>query len=320
MGEFDLIRRYFSPPVNHTVLAGGDDAALVQPSVEMELAVSTDLLMGERHFFLDMDPARLACKAASVNLSDMAAMGAVPRWLLLGLSLPQYNEAWVAAFSQAFRDILALHGVDWVGGDTASGSWALAVTIMGEVPRGKALRRAGARCGDDIWVSGTLGDAALGLGYRRGDYPLDQPVARLAMERFELPTARLALGQALRGMAHAAIDLSDGLLADLGHILHASGVGAWVDLPAIPVSAYQPGMWYDKAWQQRVLQGGEDYELCFCVAPEHRPAILTLSDQLSLPLARIGGITAERAQRSLRDDQGCEVALAWRGFDHFCQT
>lgn len=317
MGEFDLIRRYFSPPTRHTRLAGGDDAALIVPTHGSELAVSTDLLVAEQHFFVDMAPERLGHKAAAVNLSDMAAMGATPRWVVLGVVLPRIDELWLATFSHGFHQLLVRHDVDWVGGDTTAGPLALAVTVMGEVPQGQALRRSAARAGDDIWVSGTLGDAALGLDCRLGRCALPDAARTLVLDRFELPEPRVELGEALRGLAHAAIDLSDGLLADLNHLLCASQVGAILELASLPVSIAQPGTGQDDDWRRRVLQGGEDYELCFTAEPRHRAAISVLSARLGLPLNRIGKVTPDAAQRELRDAQGRAVPLAWQGFDHF---
>ncbi len=318
MGEFDLIRRYFSPPVLHTRLAGGDDAALIVPSSrDTELALTTDLLVAGQHFFMEMEPERLGYKAAAVNLSDIAAMGAQPRWALLGLVLPTMDEPWVEAFSRGFRQSLASYQVDWIGGDTTAGPMALAVTMVGEVPQGQALRRSGACVGDDIWVSGTLGDAALGLDYRLGRCQLPEVACKLALERFELPVPRVELGMALRGLAHSAIDLSDGLLADLDHLVTASRVGAVLEVGCLPVSLAQPGTWRDVEWCRRVLQGGEDYELCFTAEPCHRSGLSQLGAQLGVPLTRIGTVTAEPKQRLLRDPQGVEMSLAWRGFDHF---
>ncbi len=317
MGEFDLIRRYCRPAVRHTVLAGGDDAALLAPAAGMELAVSHDLLVAGRHYFETMDPERLARKAVAVNLSDMAAMAAVPRWVLLGLVLPRFDEAWVAAFCRGFESALTEANVDWVGGDTTAGPAALAVTVLGEVPRGKALRRSGARPEDDIWVSGTLGDAALGLGCLQGTCFLEATAERLALSRFEQPAARLDLGYGLRDLAHAAIDISDGLLGDLDHVLTASGVGAVVQLGALPVAPFQPGDGHDPAWRQRVLAGGEDYELCFTAAPHRRAAIETLGQSLSLPLTRIGMVTGHAAERRIVGLDGGDVLMPWRGFDHF---
>ncbi|WP_297455797.1 thiamine-phosphate kinase [Ferrovum sp.] len=318
-GEFELIRRYFRPPTRHTLLAGGDDAALIVPQTAHELALSTDLLVGGQHFFPDMDPHRLGRKAAAVNLSDMAAMGATPRWVLLGLTLPVPPlESWVAAFSQGFREALGAHDVDWIGGDTTAGPLALAVTIIGEVPDGQALRRSGAHAGEDVWVSGTLGDAALGLDWRLGRCPNLAPAARdFVLERFECPTPRVALGQALRALASAAIDISDGLLADLGHLLDASGVGAQLELARIPTSAAQPSGPADPDWQRRVLQGGEDYELCFTAPAARRSELEALGRAGEVALTRIGRVTAVPDERCMQDERGLSVSVSWRGYDHF---
>ncbi|NDU85118.1 MAG: thiamine-phosphate kinase [Ferrovum sp.] len=320
MSEFDLIRRYFSPPTRHTLLAGGDDAALIAPRGGWELALSTDLLVAEHHFFSAMDPERLGYKAAAVNLSDMAAMGAVPRWVLLGITLPKVHEPWLDAFSRGFQGLLNEHGVDWIGGDTTAGPLSLAVTIIGEVPAGQALRRSGAQAGDDIWVSGTLGDAALGLDWCRGSCPtLTDEIRNIALDRFERPTPRLTLGQSLRGLAHAAIDVSDGLLADLGHILNASAVGAVVELEAIPVSPGQPSNPEDVDWQRRVLHGGEDYELCFTAPSRHRHHIVAVAAAEQILVTRIGVISAVATERVLRTAQGRAVVVPWQGYDHFVE-
>src|SRR5512145_2793 len=207
LSEFDIIARYFSPATSHTVLAGGDDAALVAVRPTMELVVSTDMLVGGRHFYEDAPAYDVGYKSLAVNLSDMAAMGALPRWATLSLALPAADEAWLDAFARGFLDLARLHDVDLIGGDTTRGPLNICVQILGEAPAGKALRRSGARPGDDVWVSGALGDAAAALAHRRGELELRGADLATALERLQRPQARLALGQGLIGMASSAIDV-----------------------------------------------------------------------------------------------------------------
>jgi thiamine-monophosphate kinase len=240
MTEFDLIRRYFTHAARGAVLGVGDDAALVRVAARNELAVSADMLVEGRHFHAGADPQRLGHKALAVNLSDLAAMGAKPRWATLALALPKIDEKWLGAFSRGFMALARRYAVALVGGDTTRGPLNIAVQIMGEVPAGKALRRDGAKAGDDVWVSGYLGEAAMALdmieskGWRR----ISAADRRMLEARLHEPTPRVALGAALRGVAHSAIDISDGLLADLGHICERSRVSAkieWEAVPAMPL-------------------------------------------------------------------------------------
>jgi thiamine-monophosphate kinase len=314
--EFDLIARYFSPQTTHTLLAGGDDAALIVVGEGMELAVSTDMLVGGRHFLEDADPHGVGYKSLAVNLSDMAAMGATPRWATLSLALPAADEQWLAAFARGFLELAAEHGVDLVGGDTTRGPLNICVQIMGEVPGGKALRRTGARPGDTVWVSGSIGDAALGLAYLQGEIPIDRAEAELLVARLERPAPRVALGRALLGIATSAIDVSDGLVADLGHIAQRSGVRAVLDWEQVPITAAALRRRDTAAVRRCVLAGGDDYELCFTAPPARRDDLLTLSTRLGLPLTSIGRIGAGEGVE-VRDAQGALMALPQRGFDHF---
>ncbi len=321
VSEFDLIRRYFVHPTPATRLGVGDDCALLACESGQELAVSTDLLVAGRHFLATTDATRLGYKAAAVNLSDMAAMGAQPRWVTLGLSLPQVDEPWLQAFSQGFHDCLQAHDTDWVGGDTTAGPLTIAVTILGQVPVGQALRRSLACAGDDIWVSGTLGDAALGLRYLQSTPDSNPPPTAadraFCIQRLEQPTPRVALGLALRGWAHAAIDVSDGLLADLGHVLQASGVGARVFLERLPRSpALQRHLAQNPQDVGLLLRGGDDYELCFTATAQVAPQIQALGQRLDLALTRIGEVTCQNT-RQLLDAQGHPVDTSWQGYDHF---
>src|SRR5689334_5240126 len=288
LGEFDIIRRFFMPPTDHTVLAGGDDAALIAVRAGMELAVSTDALIAGRHFFEDADPYGVGWKCMAVNLSDMAAMGATPRWATLALSLPRSDEQWLEPFARGFLDLAADHGVDLIGGDTTRGPLMVCVHIMGEVPAGQALRRAGARAGDDLWISGAVGDAALALAHARGDLRLHASDLDYAFKRLNQPHPRVQLGQSLLGFASAAIDVSDGLMADVQHIATASAVRAVLHWEQIPLSPVAKSYRAHPIVCQAALAGGDDYELAFTAAPGVRAEIEALPGQLGLALTRIG--------------------------------
>ncbi|CAL93127.1 thiamine-phosphate kinase [Azoarcus olearius] len=315
-GEFALIQRHFSRPCGHTALAGGDDAALLHPRPGMELAVSADMLVAGTHFFPDADPHDLGWKTLAVNVSDLAAMGADPRWALLSLALPAADDAWIAAFADGFYACAERFGVDLAGGDTTRGPLTLSVTILGEVPRGQALTRAGANAGDDIWVSGQPGLAALGLEMLRGTFAPTADGER-CLAALHRPQPRVALGQALRGLASAALDISDGLLGDLGHILVQSRCGATLHEDALPLAAlYATGA--SPALARRcLLAGGDDYELLFCAPPAARAAITALGPALALPLTRIGTLSDAPGTVALRSADGTLTALAARGYDHF---
>jgi thiamine-monophosphate kinase len=313
--EFDLIARHFTRPAPGAVLGVGDDAALMRLSPGMELAVSTDMLVAGRHFFPDTDPYRLGRKALAVNLSDLAAMGAQPRWATLALALPEADEAWLAAFSAGLLDLAAEHGVDLVGGDTTRGPLNLCITILGEVEAGRALRRDAAQVGDDLWVSGDIGGAALGLRHLQGQVNLPEAARCAAVARLETPTPRVALGRALIGLARAAIDLSDGLLGDLGHILERSGVGAEVAVETLPLHPALSQVSPELA-RTCALAGGDGYELCFTAPTTQRAAIEAAAASVGVAVSRIGVIRAESGL-SLRDRAGAEVAPPGRGYDHF---
>lgn len=321
MPEFDLIQRYFTRSTPGVELGVGDDAALLRIAPGMELAVSTDMLVQGTHFFPDADPRLLGHKALAVNLSDMAAMGAQPHWALLALSLPAEDSAWLQAFSEGFFALAAAHGVALIGGDTTRGPLDVCVTIMGQAPQGAALRRSGARPGDDIWVSGTLGEAALALAHLRGEIALPSAELEACTCRLHQPQPRVALGLALRGLASSAIDISDGLLADLGHILEQSGAGAQVDVGALPVSPLLRARLAAPAPERGMalrcaLAGGDDYELCFTAAPARRNEIAALVARLSCPLQCIGTITAGGCCE-LRDTDGAILQMKETGYDHF---
>ena len=306
----------FAHPGRHTLLGVGDDAALLVPSADRVLAVSADMLVAGRHFLPDTDPHRLGRKALAVNLSDLAAMGAQPRWALLSIALPRPDEAWLEAFSAGFLAEAQAHDVDWVGGDTTAGPLNLSVTILGEVEAAQALRRSGAQPGDDVWVSGTLGDAALGLAALQGRFPLPEPARSFCLARLEQPSARVALGRALAGRAHAAIDISDGLLADLCHLLAASGCGADLDFARMPLSPALAGCAHEPLVQEAILAGGDDYELCFTAAAADRAAILTAARDAGTPVACIGTVGATAGVRVHAPD-GRLLVPRRQGYDHF---
>jgi len=320
LSEFELIGRYFTHRARGAVLGVGDDAALVRVGRGMELAISADMLVSGRHFFPDADPGRLGHKALAVNLSDMAAMGATPRWATLALALPRADARWIAAFARGFMRLARRHRVDLIGGDTTRGPLAISVQIMGEVPAGKALRRDRARAGDDVWVSGTLGDAALALAAARGELKFERGDRALLDAKLDAPAPRVTLGTALRGVARSAIDISDGLIADLGHICERSGVAAEVWLARVPCSQPMRKVLPRPAAFAALLSGGDDYELCFTAGRGQRAALARLSRKLGVRLERIGGIVKPRRRAALvavLDAAGGRVSLKWKGFDHF---
>jgi thiamine-monophosphate kinase len=317
--EFGLIARYFTRPVSDASvrLGIGDDAAVVAPTPGHELAISVDMLVEGRHFLPDVDPESLGHKTLAVNLSDLAAMGARPRWALLGGALPEANERWLDAFTRGLFAIADRFGVALVGGDTTRGPRNLCVTIIGEVPAGGAITRSGARPGDDVWVSGTLGDAMLALAALQGGTTLPPDVLSRLRVRLERPEPRVALGQALRGIATAAIDVSDGLTGDLAHILEASGAGARIDVSAIPRSdVLRSKLSLDRALALRcLLAGGDDYELCFTAAASDRARVAAAGAACAVAVTRIGAITRDAPLR-LIDERG-DVLPPPPAFDHF---
>ena len=314
--EFDLIARHFTKPAANAVLGVGDDCALVDVTNGMDLAVSTDTMVSGTHFFPDVDPENLGHKTLAVNLSDIAAMGAMPYWAMLALTLPTVDHPWLSAFAKGFFDLAAEYNVSLVGGDTTRGPLTITVTIMGQVPTGAALRRNGAKVGNDVWVSGNVGDAALAVAHRHGKVVLTERDYREAVMRLYEPTPRVALGQALRGMATSAIDISDGLIADLGHICRLSGVGATVELGSIPVSEIGARHFNDDAGLTAIVAGGDDYELCFTAPANSRESIEDLTDVLGVPLTRIGQIKRGKGVSLLGAD-GKPMKIDGRGYDHF---
>lgn len=327
MGEFDLIARYFTRPAARAVLGVGDDCALLQPAPGTQMAISSDMLVEGRHFFADVDPATLGHKALAVNLSDLAACGAKPLAFTLALSLPRVDEAWLAAFSQGLFALADAHGCELVGGDTTQGPLNICITVFGEVPvvggKSQALLRSGAKPGDDVYVSGTLGDARLALEALRGKLALPPALLDQTRRRLEQPTPRVTLGQALRGIASAAIDVSDGLQGDLQHILHASGVGASIDtsIAINLIAASQSSTWAAAtiSFEQQLeysLAGGDDYELAFTAPVSAREAVQAAARQAHTPVSRIGQVEAAPGLRLL-DAAGALLERRYASFDHF---
>jgi thiamine-monophosphate kinase len=318
LSEFDLIDKYFTRPprsCRHVVLGVGDDCALLSPSPGMQLAISTDMLVEDRHFFANSDPAKLGHKSLAVNLSDLAAMGAQPLAFTLALALPETRDAWLAEFSRGIFALADQYHCELIGGDTTRGPLNICITIFGELPPGQALRRDTAQSGDDIWISGALGDARLALAGYRNEVALDAPVLDAAAERLHRPQPRVALGLALRGIAHAAIDLSDGLAGDLAHILQRSKLGARLDIDALPVGAtlaQQP----QELRRRFALEGGDDYELCFTAPAAKRDAVMAAAEAGSTLVTRVGAIEVETGLR-LFDARGTRLNLAVASFDHF---
>lgn len=318
MGEFDLIRRFFQRPVRRAALGVGDDCALLAPAPGMQLAVSSDMLVEGRHFFADVDPRLLGHKSLAVNLSDLAACGARPLAFTLALSLPRADAAWTEAFAAGLLALADAHGCELVGGDTTQGPLNICITVFGEMPPGQALLRSGARAGDDIWVSGSLGDARLALEALLGHTNLPPGTLAAARQRLEAPTPRVALGQALRGIASSALDVSDGLLGDLGHILEQSRVGASLDTrlitPLLDAGRHTP-LAIDLL-HQCTLSGGDDYELCFTAPADRRDAVQAAGRDSATRVTRIGCIEEQPGLRLIGPD-GAAMAPRWTSFDHF---
>jgi len=315
LGEFELIERFFTRPARRAVLGVGDDCAVLAPTPGMQLCVSTDMLVEGRHFLSTVAPQRLGHKALAVNLSDLAACGAEPLACTLALALPRADEVFLQGFAEGLWTLAERHGIDLVGGDTTAGPLNICITAIGQVPAGQALLRSGARPGDELWVSGTLGDARAALEVFRGmlDVPGDAFISlRRAME---LPEPRVALGQRLRGIASSAIDVSDGLLGDLGHVLRRSAVGARLDVDALPRSAQLAAL--PPAVQRKcLLHGGDDYELLFTAAAARHEAVLDAAREAGVPVRCIGRIEPGD-ELVVTDGRGQALAVEHGGFDHF---
>lgn len=320
VGEFDLIRRHFmrSTSDKAVVLGVGDDAAIVAVAPGMELVLAVDMMVEGRHFLPSADPVSLGHKILAVNLSDIAAMGARPRWALLAGALPDADNAWLAAFSRGLFALADDHRVSLIGGDTTRGPRNLCLTIAGEVPRGCAITRHGAKVGDDVWISGSIGDAMLALAGLLQRLTLENDGLQRLLRRLEFPTPRVALGSALRGVASAMIDVSDGLCGDLSHILEQSKVGAAIELAAIPRSPELNAVLRSERREIAIaclLAGGDDYELCFTAPMTARERIANMARDVDVAITRIGVTTATN-DLVVRDDNGRSLGIP-RSFDHF---
>lgn len=322
LSEFSLIDRFFTGATRqgeHVTLGIGDDCALLRPTAGEQLAISTDMLVEGRHFFANADPRSLGHKTLAVNLSDLAAMGARPLGFTLALALPDSDPAWLGPFADGLTALADRYACPLVGGDTTRGPLNLCVTVFGSVPGAQALRRDAARPGDDIWISGTLGDARLALGALRGEWALNENELAQAQRAMDLPEPQVALGLALRGVARAALDISDGLLGDLGHILTRSTASARINVDALPRS---PLLAAQSGEIQRLctLAGGDDYQLCFCADAAQRARIEAIGEELGIRVTRIGTIALPDARRTmlhLHDNTGASVAADFKSFDHF---
>ncbi len=316
LSEFQLIQKYFATATSSrsdVVLGVGDDCALMQPAAGKELAVSVDTLVEGVHFLASDDPEAIGHKALAVSLSDLAAMGAEPAWVTLALTLPESDSNWLQKFCSGFASLAEQHGVQLVGGDTTQGPRSITVTAHGLMESGKALRRDAAQPGDLICLTGTIGDAALALLAQSGGYRPEQGLEQL-MQRLQRPTPRIQCGRSLVDIAHAAIDISDGLLADLGHICMQSGVAAEIELNRIPLSpAVRDYLDATTDWTT-ILSGGDDYELCFTLPPERKASLVDTGCKVT----RIGRILPGSGIRCLQGDGG-ELSLSRGGYEHFQQ-
>ena len=319
MGEFDLIARYFTRPARRAVLGVGDDCALWQPQTGMQLAISSDMLVEGRHFLSTVSPQRLGHKALAVNLSDLAASGAKPLAFTLSLALPRIDEAWLKSFSEGMLSLADIHQCELIGGDTTQGPLTIGITVFGEVPPGDALLRSGAQAGDDIYISGSVGDARLALEVFRGNLSVSAEDFESARQRMEQPEPRVALGIALRGIANACIDVSDGLAGDLGHILKASQVGAVLTTDWIQDSAAVTATLQTLPFARRLdmaLAGGDDYELLFTAPPDQADAVQEAANDCDVSITCIGRITGGSGLQVL-DAHGVPVSRRFASFDHF---
>jgi thiamine-monophosphate kinase len=319
MGEFDLINGYFKRPARHAVLGGGDDCALIAPGAGQQLAISTDMLVEGRHFLPTTDPEWLGHKALAVNLSDLAACGAQPVAFTLALALPRADKHWVERFSQGLYAHAEAHGCELIGGDTTQGPLNICIAVFGDVPPGAALLRHAAEPGDDVYVSGQVGDARMALEVFRGKLSLSAEAFERCRARMEQPIPRVSLGLALRGVAHAAIDVSDGLLGDLGHLLQRSGVGAQIQTQWLEGSPATSADLLALPFNRRLdmaLAGGDDYELLFTAPKAMRERVHAAGHDCGVPITRIGEITEQPGLRLL-DLQGQPLLRRFASFDHF---
>lgn len=318
LGEFALIRKYFNEQLAPDILGVGDDAARLPIAPGEQLVVCKDLLIEGRHYFPDVDPRALGHKSLAVNLSDLAAMGAKPLGCLLGLGIRQPDEEWLNGFSKGLLDLAHKWNCPLVGGDTVKVSvdGVISVTALGLLPSGsKGLLRNSAKVGDDIWISGYLGAAHVALLGLKSEIRLDEPLLQELRVALEWPQPRLDLGQALLGVAHSAIDISDGLLQDLNHVLEASNCGATIWADSLPLHPALRGMSTDLVLQA-ALVGGDVYELCFTAPPEVHDRVVMVGQLLGIPLTRVGSIDAGSGLRVV-DAQGQRLQFESYGFDHF---
>ncbi|MEO3678620.1 thiamine-phosphate kinase [Rheinheimera sp. FR7-31] len=319
MGEFELISRFFAncgAKRSDATLGVGDDGAVLQVRDGYDLVVTTDTMVVGTHFFPDDDPRALGHKLVAVNVSDLAAMGAEPAWLSLALTLPAVDEAWLSAFAAGLGETADYYQCQLVGGDTTRGPMSLTMIAKGTVPRGKALTRSGAKVGDYIYVTGTLGDAALGLKLCQGLHEVSKKHQSHILQRFHYPSARVALGQALRNLASSAMDLSDGLYSDIQHILKRSNVGASIDVSRLPLSQALKDSCDTSTALQLALSGGEDYELLFTVPEARRGSLEVLLSPYGIPVTCIGRVTGVAGKLELKQgDQAFDYQH--QGFVHF---
>jgi thiamine-monophosphate kinase len=315
--EFDLIARFFTRATRTAALGVGDDCALVKPPTGLALAITTDLLAEGTHFLPGADPRRLGHKSLAVNLSDLAAMGADPRWFLLAVALPDVDEVWLTEFAAGMFALADAHGIELIGGDTTRGPRNICITAMGTLPPGYALRRDAASAGEDIWLSGSTGDAALGLAHLKGKIRLGDEALARCLARLEAPEPRVALGRKLRGLASSAIDVSDGLLADLGHIAERSRLGAELDYDLLPRSPMLLSCPETALADACLLAGGDDYELVFTASSTNRSAIEAAGRAADVAVTRIGRVVTDGARVTVVDSAGDPINVAERGFEHF---
>jgi thiamine-monophosphate kinase len=319
--EFNLIARHFTCPAKRAVLGIGDDCALIKVSVGCELAISIDTLVEGAHFFPHADAEKLGHKSLAVNLSDLAAMGAMPRYVTLALTLPSIDEAWLAAFSRGFFALADEFDVELIGGDTTRGPLSMTLTVMGEIEAGRALRRDGAKVGDDIWVSGTLGGAALALMHLQNKIQLQPHIFSRVEDRLHRPSPRIALAQAILGAASAAIDISDGLVADLGHICERSKLSAVIERDLLPLASSLMSVRADLR-DECALSGGDDYELCFTAPVDARAEIEIAGAKWGVAVTRIGLMKILDPNQLVKviDESGQDVSPKKSGYDHFATT
>ena len=310
--EFEIIERYFKKKMKQTALGVGDDAAMIHVRNNYQLAISSDMLIENIHFLKNTNPSHLGWKSLAVNLSDIAAMGATAKWATLSISLPKINHAWLKKFSKGFFKCADKFGIDLIGGDTTKGPLSISITIMGESKKDEALLRSGAKINDDIWVTGQLGLASMGLANLQGQLKLPPRIKMKCIRALEIPTPKTFLGSYLSRYANSCIDISDGLIQDLRHILKASKVGASLLLNDIPCEKFI----HTSKQYQFVLNGGDDYELLFTAAKKNRPFIKKIAKKTNTPVTMIGNITKKKALNIL-SEQGKSIKFNPKGFDHF---